>query len=431
MLLRWLLFATTACGVAGCSDDGGHSKANDVPGLKAPPAPAAKSVCATSPENVMTIELPMFPERAESPTFGYSFKVHPGTDPSAPVVIYLPGGPGETSISAEREPEEWPTNFTLIQTDPRGVGCNAPVDASYYPDEFYGTAASAEDVLGIVRKLRLENYILYGLSYGTALATVTASKAEAQGLTPPKAVVLEGVLGQPFTTEEQVESGFQSEWRRIRDELPAEIRGQLGSSPPPLGLSADQWGAAISLMVSLGTVEPPQPLAEQLLLALSPEASDEDRAELRRLVTLFAQDPFDDFANRLHDLLVCHEIAETDFRSFTLSEGELVASATYCTSDALDRAYAARDWPVTRPIYYFNGSRDPNTPLWQARAHFDAEENAPRHFVTVLDAGHNPVRANLAECLPVLWSAIASDSGFEGAVDSCAWPTEQSTASGK
>lgn len=57
---------------------------------------------------------------------------------------------------------------------------------------------------------------------------------------------------------------------------------------------------------------------------------------------------------------------------------------------ARHRPESTGDWPVTRPIYYFNGSRDTNTPLWQARGHFDAQKGARREFVAVVDAGHNP-----------------------------------------
>src|SRR5262245_50606333 len=72
------------------------------PVVARPAAPAPLSVCDLAPDGVTTIERPMFPGRASSPTFGYSFKVHPGTDPAAPTVIHLPGGPGEAAIDVER-----------------------------------------------------------------------------------------------------------------------------------------------------------------------------------------------------------------------------------------------------------------------------------------------------------------------------------------
>ena len=89
------------------------------------PAPAVGSACARSPAGVTTIELPVFPDRADSPTFGYSFKVYPGSDLSAPTVIYLTAGPGQTGIAEQRGPSNIPPEYAVIQTDLRG-GCNAP-----------------------------------------------------------------------------------------------------------------------------------------------------------------------------------------------------------------------------------------------------------------------------------------------------------------
>ena len=388
-----------------------------------PPAPAAGSACATAPEGVSTIERPMFPGRSDSPSFGYSFKVYPGTDPSAPTVIYLPGGPGEASISAERAVDVVPTTYTLIATDPRGVGCSAPEAVDDYPSEFYDSVSLAGDVLGIVQSLRLDNYILYGLSYGTALATITASRAEAEGITPPKALVLEGVLGADFPRDGEVEESFQSQWRIVRDRLPEAVRAQLVATPLPLGLSAAEWGNAITTLLSLATVAPPLSLAESLLLSLLPEASEEERQSLRETVLELNAAPLDAFGLRLHEELSCHELTETNFRTLSLEGGELVRTESYCEDEPLDRPYAAADWPVSVPIYYFSGTDDPNTPTWQVQAHDAAEVGAPRQLVSVIAAGHNPLSFNLADCLDVLWSAIAAGSGLGAAVESCPWPT--------
>jgi proline iminopeptidase len=400
------------------------------PAPERPVAPAAESVCATSPAGVMTIERPMFPDREDSPTFGYSFKVHQGTDPNAPTVIFLPGGPGESSISAERDTTYVPPAYTFIQTDPRGVGCNAPESADHYPAEFYDTVHFAGDVLAIVEHLGLEDYMLYGISYGTVLATITASRAESEGITPPRALVLEGIVGQMFE-DGQVEESYQREWRTIRDRLPEEIRSQLVSETLPLGLTAEQWGAGITTTLSLGTLQPPATVAETLLLNLAPEATEEQRQGLREAVLQLGDSHIDAFGQRLHDQVACHEITETNFRAFKLENGELVRTEAYCTTDEVDHPYFASDWLVSKPIYYFNGTNDPNTPMWQAQAHYDAQTTAPRQFVAIAGGGHNPLLMNLNDCKADLWAAMATGSGFSEAVGRCAWPTEVEVAAGQ
>jgi pimeloyl-ACP methyl ester carboxylesterase len=394
------------------------------PDPERPAAPAAASVCATAPAGVTTIERPMFPERADSPTFGYSFKVFPGTDPDAPTVIHLPGGPGQPSIAAERQPGFVPEEYTLILTDPRGVGCNAPASAEHYPDDFYQTIHSAGDVLAIVEHLQLDDYILYGISYGTVLATVTGSVAEAEGKQPPRALVLEGIVGRAFEDGE-VEESYQLEWRDIRDRLPEGIRAQLMTEPLPLGLSAEEWGAGITTMLSLGMAQFEGTVAEVLLYNLAPEATEEQRAALREAVLGLGESLVDVFGQRLHDVIACHEITETNFRAFKLESGELVRTEAYCTSDPVDRPYFASDWLVTAPIYYFNGTNDPNTPIWQAQAHYEAQTMAERHFVAISGAGHNPMGLNLIDCKPDVWAAIAGGTGFDEAIAGCAWPTQR------
>ncbi|HTV22639.1 MAG TPA: alpha/beta fold hydrolase [Polyangiaceae bacterium] len=406
-----------------------------------PAAPAANSACALESSGVVTIERPMFPSRADSPSFGYSFRVHPGTDPDAPTVIYLPGGPGEASIG-ERNPELLPDAYTLVQTDPRGVGCNAPgalalpgalaaeapSDVAHYPLDFYDSVAIADDVLGIVREMALDDYVLYGISYGTLLATLVASRAATEGLAPPRAVLLEGVLGRAFTRDGEVEASFQEHWRTVRDGLPEAVRAQLVTAPLPLGLSAEQWGAGLTTLLSLATIAPPDSLAESLLLSLDPEASDEERQSLYDTVLSLNESEIDAFGLRMHEAVACHEITETNFRALALVDGELVRTEAYCTSDPLDRPFEAGDWPITSPLYYFSGSDDPNTPPWQAQAHYDAMLGAPRWLVSVIAAGHNPLAFNLLDCQPALWAAVIAGSGFADAVASCPWPTALASA---
>src|SRR5690349_7867087 len=238
-----------------CDDDAsedGTTTSTPPPELARPPAPAEGSACAGSPPGVVTIERPMFPDSDGSGTFGYSFKRYAGTDPSAPTVIFLPGGPGGASIDTERPPLATP-RYTLIMTDPRGVGCNAPPRPDYYPSQFYSSVNFADDVIALIEDQQLDNYIVYGISYGTLLGTILANRIEERGLPRPRAVVLEGVLGEAFTPDTPADYlGFQERWRDVRDRLDPSIRQQLMADPLPGGLSAEQWGAAIAAALPRG-----------------------------------------------------------------------------------------------------------------------------------------------------------------------------------
>src|SRR3974377_1107642 len=105
------------------------------------------------------ITLPVYSDRPQSPHFQYSFQVQPGSDPSLPVIIYLPGGPGETSIG--RSLSKIPKTFTVIHTDPRGAGCNTASEQEI-PDNALTSEYLAADILGIVQELQLKEYLIFG-----------------------------------------------------------------------------------------------------------------------------------------------------------------------------------------------------------------------------------------------------------------------------
>ncbi|MET0389547.1 MAG: alpha/beta hydrolase [Polyangiales bacterium] len=403
-----------------------------------PPAPAANSACAPTDATVTTLERPMFPEREDSPTFGYSFKRYPGTNPDAPTVIYVPGGPGSTSIEpGDQRPSDMltqiPPELTVIATDPRGNGCNAPPTADYYPDEFYNSIYLADDILAIVEALKLENYIVYGLSYGTMLSTIVVSRAEAQQLTLPRAVLLEGVIGHAFSTDRPGSVvAFQDGWRNALAGLPADVATQYTQEPLPLALSADQWGELIENLLPLGALPSTGMYSElQAILITAATAEPSQVDQLKTTLGGLATDMHDALAERVHHVLTCHELAEVDFVSLSLQAGEVQSGATDCESVPLDRPFAARDWPITVPIYYLSGTDDPNTPPWQVKEHFEAETTAPRKLVHVQRAGHNPFAGNLVgdgTCLLPLWTAIETGQGFDDAVEQCGWPVQIDTA---
>ncbi len=178
-------------------------------------------------------------------------------------------------------------------------------------------------------------------------------------------------------------------------------------------------------MLSVGMVQFEGTYAEVLLYNLAPEATEEQRAAVRETVLSLGESPVDAFGQRLHDVVACHEITETNFRNFKLENGELVRTEAYCTSDPVDRPYVTGDWLVTAPIYYFNGTNDPNTPIWQAQVHYEAQTTTERHFVGVSGAGHNPLVYNLIDCKPAIFAAIAAGTGFDEALAGCAWPTQR------
>lgn len=133
-------------------------------------------------------------------SFRYSFK-YKCIDPNYPTIIYLPGGPGAPSSDF---PPEITTVANLILTDARGTGINENFWDQGGSPEDVSSEILAEDIMAIVDQFHLKKYVLYGHSYGTVLATVTAHKIEASELPRPLAIVLEGPTGRYLEDSEQL-----------------------------------------------------------------------------------------------------------------------------------------------------------------------------------------------------------------------------------
>ena len=116
-------------------------------------------------------------------TFEYKYQYFPPATANDPVVIFLTGGPGQTAIGNKMS--SFPKEFGQILIDPRGIGCNLPSTATAYPGDFYTTDNYVKDLLEVVKDTGVtQNLIVYGISYGTIVATQLASELERNGIYP-------------------------------------------------------------------------------------------------------------------------------------------------------------------------------------------------------------------------------------------------------
>ena len=399
---RVLTIAGIALSIAasGCSsgddttgDDGGG---DDGTTMEEPPQ------CTT--DEIRSIERPLSSETQASPTFAYQFRYRAPASSDQPTLIFLPGGPGQASIGTPSE-SFVPAGFGLVQTDPRGVGCNELADVGE-PLAFYQTDELAADVVAIVAELGLDNYVLYGVSYGTVLATVTVHRLESSGLPPPRAVILEGVVGRAFATE-FVAQGMIDQWDAIYPALPADALAVL-AEPAPLGLTAHDWGEYIASRLPLGRGPEGSLLANELYLLseaavpLTGMTLEENRAAIAEAVRQAANaDPVDAAGLRLFRYVACREItteATTDGLDVVLEAGRLVPApgqGSMCTDLSLTTPFDVRRFPSSTKTFYITGERDPNTPAWQGDYHMANHITAERTMLFVPDAGHNAMGYNL------------------------------------
>jgi pimeloyl-ACP methyl ester carboxylesterase len=351
-------------------------------------------------------------------TFSYGFRFKAPSKPGAPVLVYLPGGPGSTSTEAP--PTFVPEGWGYLLTDPRGVGCNtlAQLPSPEQAGTFFNTQAIAADVIAAIQNRSLNNYILFGLSYGTLLGTTVAHEIERQRLTPPKAVVLEGVLGRAFVNE-FVAASFIEEFDRLRTLLPVEVLHELDTQEAPFGIDAVSWSILLGRLMPAGPT-----VVTRFLTAL---ASPSKEATLNSIRALTSQPPHTELGDvELYRQVACREIASTVPASnldVILTHGHLVRNVveegTKCRELKLVDPFDSAKNQFKAKAYYFIGESDVATPAWQGIYHFKMHQGAAVKVVTK-NGGHNSLRIDLGACAVQLMTSINTDgAGFDEALAGC------------
>jgi pimeloyl-ACP methyl ester carboxylesterase len=427
----------------------------------------------TSDGSVKEVQVPLDYDQADArssniPVFNYRYRFFPAlhhTQDTATVIV-IPGGPGGAggTLMDLSPGQDFPigaiknTDFNVIYVDPRGavtlnsdaisrgepdevrVGCNIPKVAGDFPESAYRSDYNARDILEIVKKEKLSNYVIYGGSYGTVVATMAASSKllDLAKAPSPKKVVLEGVEGHAWSSYAGYFAGFKSEWARVKAELPSDVAAQFATSRP-FGYSSTAWANFIFRNSILGLLEgdlasflgylPDSPQVEatraEMIRELSPETGG-TVPDLSQPV-LEAINEAQAVAQAMNNNVECRELMKGSAYPIDLDQnGDLTyGSGDACEGIDLDpaRAYDPKSWQIAAPVYYFEGSLDPATPIQEAREHFAGQRNAPKTFVTVNHGHHGPLMVEMTEagCSQAIWTAIDNNpSALRAALATCA-----------
>lgn len=378
--------------------------------------------CSSS--EIVRIERPVYGGDSND-DFAYGFRFKAPTTPGAPTIVYLPGGPGQSSMATP--PEFVPEGWGYLMTDPRGVGCNRLAQLPVKPGDFFSTEQLANDVIAAIVDRGLSHYILFGISYGTALGTTVAHELEARNLAKPDAVVLEGVLGKTFGRDDSNFPGAEyiKQWERVRAVLPADVRTELDTADKPYGFDANGWSKILMATLPRGPGE-----TLNLLAALSSEQPADVRDQIHGAFAEMAEAP-DPARNEdeLYRQIACREIMDTVPDSgldVVFDRGALVRNrkdeGTKCRELHVDDAYDSARLPFSMPLFLFIGDSDTATPAWQGAYHFEHHQGRATSIVTK-NGGHNSLELNQVACAPALMAAIADGGSLDAAAASCPMPT--------
>ncbi|MGE0547835.1 MAG: hypothetical protein AB7O24_18835 [Kofleriaceae bacterium] len=312
-------------------------------------------------------------------------------------------------------------------TDPRGVGCNtlAQLPSAEVSSAFFRTQEIARDVVAAIADRRLDNYIVFGISYGTLLATTVANELELSLLPAPNAVVLEGVLGRAFGAD-FAGAEYITQWDRVRAALPADVLSELDTSAAPYGLTPVEWSRVLMGMLPMGPLD-----VLNYASALSSATPEETRQEvLAELKARAAERPHSAAGEvELYRQVACREIMDTvpaNDLDVVFDAGKLVRNAaeegTKCNGLTATTPYDAASLPFTPKTYYFLGDSDVATPKWQGDYHYDNRSGTSVKIVTT-NGGHNSLEYNQLGCAPKLMASIAAGGAdLEAVLTECPMP---------
>ncbi|MGE9745652.1 alpha/beta fold hydrolase [Bdellovibrio bacteriovorus] len=330
------------------------------------------------------------PERGMTEVYSY---FHRGFDPSKETMIYFTGGPGQTS--------HWglfrnPVPYNVLIMEHRGVGCSRPDTRSMFLDpSYYSSENVARDAEVVRQHLMINQWTVYGISYGTVPATMYAS------LFPQntRAAILEGVV---------YDGGLQL-WdaphrrkllQRMLNSLSPSLMARLESVSAVHGIP-DTWlsrQARTQLMYNDGVKK----LKERLELLTDDKVFKDFLTEVRKSYEPITYTPHILFASNdiAYMMISCQELGmatpeisiEDSFIKGQLVRKVDTESLKQCARLRAkgDKIYRAENYPVKVPVTYFQGSDDGATAAPEGVRHYKNVPVGFKQLAILVRGGHNP-----------------------------------------
>jgi pimeloyl-ACP methyl ester carboxylesterase len=363
-------------------------------------------VCDDTGGTKKTIVMPVDHAGHSNKTFTYTYQVKQGAK-LGPTVIYIPGGPGGTSV-ADSFNDIFPNAFTRIFVDPRGVGCNYVGDA--LPDVAITEANHIADMAKLISTLepaQKSNLFLFGVSYGTLAATLLTHKLESLGQ-GVKATILEGVIGLQNSDKlaSQEEAAMKRIYGKISSEFPT-IKDLVDGKSNPFGLKQELVDNYIFASLYYDYKEVGKTLTRGVELASKGKSlTSQESVELKRIVAAIEKEGKDGASG-----LVEGEYGSSRFFKIVRcgNLGEVAEGAEWCKGQPRLKGYDSKDYQLKSAIYYFQSKIDPATVLEGAKYHYDNQKAAQfKVFTTSENFGHGALHyySQQRPCSEKIFTAI-------------------------
>lgn len=352
----------------------------------------------------------------------YQFKYRPAKSSVAPTVVFIPGGPGDIlSLHSTEKYLGVPDDFGVILIDPRFTGINQQDHAINFTNAITSRGVT-DDILFILKALNINDYILYGVSYGTVPATIAAAVAVEN---PPRAIILDGTVGRSFKQSEYFKE-FSKQWIQFTQSIDPiafiKFKQQVKNFIKQNKFTADDFGDIIlALLINRYRYSPTDRddllLSFISLVAYTPEVSAQ--SSVKYFVDLIKQNNSNAGAQLFHSLILCREISpdshpdRADFsfngESDDLQAGGRANCAQYVKSNSLT-LFDSKQSQVSSPIIYLQGENDPATPVSQSLYHFKNQKVSKGKYYVYLPQGrHGLLNKELKKCNTYFWEKLSVD----------------------
>lgn len=407
-MVKRLLFITVCCSIGLRSVSAADAKSScDGTGVRAFDPTDGKIVAENqSGQNSKEYVISLSAGGLEMPVSLTRFMAN--VSPPKGTVIYLCGGPSECT---EHKPRSVPSDYDVITFDYIGLGKNGRSDRVLTP-EMMSLESQAKVVKEIVRLLKLNDYVVYGQSFGTTVATVAAAQITSEserskGLKQPQAVILDGTFG---SRDHNDISGYsataQRAWGMLSDNEKDKFRKAIESTRKDLslkGLSVNKVDLFWTKKLWEGPKETVKTMRSWMGEGLNEVLRQVDHQKSGR-----ARD--NDAYGRVYDSASCQFMARQkahDKGPEKFFDGLIVNafSGDICTCRTVERDFKPRDHQICSPVLYINGEYDPATPFRGALDHFQSQTcTKSKLMIKVEDGGHFGSSRELLSCMELIYS---------------------------
>ncbi|MFZ3228783.1 MAG: alpha/beta hydrolase [Pseudobdellovibrio sp.] len=411
-------------GLTGCNSGGGS-----IPGVTAPINPPV--VRATTRENYMSgkqfcteyksitsqeygrfISVPAdynFPALEQLQIYAYTVKPF---DSNKPSYIFVDGGPGQNTHGMM--PEYFAGQFNELRFDQRGLGCSAPESYDTYKNsKLYSSINNIKDMEEIRKAYGISQWSVYGLSYGTVPATMYGSKFPSA----TKSVVLEGVFGRPDQVHllkykaEKMNLALDGLNSKQRESFSNLINEDTEDSAIIIQLFYNFFYSDTGMHTMqdyLKIIITEDGVIHHEILNKFKERSSERDNKYKNPQQPGAVD------ENILSIIYCKNLDYRHKEALRLNYSSVNGFFTSpsgtknydkeCTDAQVsikdEEPYKLEDYPVSAPVYYFQGSHDGATMAIGALNHWKTVPKGASYFLLAQKGGHNPNLNRLEKNIP-------------------------------